>query len=293
MNKKEKRAYLMPYRCLGGFMLFTGIFSAALSSAIAPLQLVIARIVLHEEIAYFLAELISYGVIVYSYYVAYRIFVKKYVPQIIELKPVRKWLPCLLEMVICFIMIRYCWYFWTIILEHFDLIEAAEMDLEMHVLGLLYAAVIAPIAEEMLFRGFLLKMLRRYSALVAILFTSLSFGVFHGTLSQAVPAAAIGVILAVLDLRYDSLLPSIILHMATNILSIVEIYVPIQFPFDPLINLYIFLGLIALCLILNFRHIRKQAGNIKTVLRLSYTSISYLVFLIVYIALIVLQAIYI
>ncbi|MBQ1826765.1 MAG: CPBP family intramembrane metalloprotease, partial [Erysipelotrichaceae bacterium] len=264
MNKKEKRAYLMPYRCLGGFMLFTGIFSAALSSAVSPLQLVINKIISNREISFFLAELISYGVIVYSYYVAYRIFVKKYIPQIIELKMVRKWLPCLLEMVICFIMIRYCWYFWTLLLEHFELIEAAEIDLEMHVLGLVYAGIIAPIAEEMLFRGFLLKMLRRYSALVAVLFTSLSFGVFHGTLSQAVPAAFIGVILAVLDLRYDSLLPSIILHMATNILSIVEIYVPIAFPFDPQINLYVFLGLILLCVIINLRHIRTQSRNIRT-----------------------------
>ncbi|MBR0138254.1 MAG: CPBP family intramembrane metalloprotease [Erysipelotrichaceae bacterium] len=292
MTKKEKREYLKPYRCLGGYMLFTGIFSAALTSATASLQLVINKIINNSELAFFLAESIAYGVIVYSYYVGYRIFVKKYVPKIIELNKVKKWYWCLLEMILCFVLIRYCWYFWSVIMESMGWIEAAEMDLEMHLMGMIYAGIIAPIAEEMLFRGFLLKMLRRYSALVAIVFTSVSFGIFHGTLAQAVPAMFIGIILAVLDLRYDSILPSIILHMATNILSLVEIYVPIHFPFDPLINLYIFAGLSVLGILLNIKHITRQARNIKTVLRLSYTSIAFIVFIVGYTALIVLQALF-
>lgn len=287
MDKKEKREYLKPYRCLGGFMLFTGIFSALLNSALSSLNLVFYSIIPNEDVSNFLAETLAYGTIVYSYYVAYRIFIKKYVEKIIEITPIRKPLMCIVEMVITFILIRYAWYFWTIIIENMGWYEAAETETGMYLMGIIYAGLIAPIAEEMLFRGFLLKMLRRYSALVAIVFTSLSFGIFHGTLLQSVPAIFIGALLALIDLRHDSIIPSIILHIATNCLSIAQIWIPLQMPFSLQSNLIIAAVLLVLILILNIGKLKDQFKNIKTVFRLSYTSISYIVFLAGYIALII------
>lgn len=84
---------------------------------------------------------------------------------------------------------------------------------------LLGAVVIAPLAEELLFRGVLLQTLCRHLRLgwAAILFSSVLFGCVHVGQPQAVlPLTSMGIILGYLRLRSGSLGPCILAHILFN-----------------------------------------------------------------------------
>src|SRR5688572_27523291 len=81
--------------------------------------------------------------------------------------------------------------------------------------------VIAPVAEEMLFRGLIFReFARRYSVPHAILGSAALFAVFHLNPWQAVVAFPIGVVAAWLVLRTGSIVPGIVLHAALNFTSV-------------------------------------------------------------------------
>ncbi|MBL8524613.1 MAG: CPBP family intramembrane metalloprotease [Betaproteobacteria bacterium] len=78
--------------------------------------------------------------------------------------------------------------------------------------------IIAPVTEEMLFRGiFLRSFLHQYSPRQAIVFSSALFAVAHLNLYQAVPAFFVGLIIGWIYWRVQSLWPCIIAHMAYNV----------------------------------------------------------------------------
>jgi membrane protease YdiL (CAAX protease family) len=84
--------------------------------------------------------------------------------------------------------------------------------------GLLVGAV-APLAEELFFRGFVFGALRRYGFPVAALVSGLAFGGAHVTSSPIgflLPLAALGVILCVIYERTGSLVPCMGLHCLNN-----------------------------------------------------------------------------
>lgn len=88
---------------------------------------------------------------------------------------------------------------------------------------LVVTSVLAPIGEELVFRGYLLNMLRsRYRLWVAIAASCAFFGVFH--FKDAIFAAATGVILALVYLRHGSLWPAILVHGLYNLIVTVTTF---------------------------------------------------------------------
>ncbi len=82
------------------------------------------------------------------------------------------------------------------------------------------SVLIAPICEEVFFRGFVLPgLLHELSPLWAILISSLLFAVAHADPGSFVPLFAIGLCLGFLRLRTGSTWASISLHMLNNLLS--------------------------------------------------------------------------
>lgn len=79
--------------------------------------------------------------------------------------------------------------------------------------------IAAPILEEIIFRGYVLRSLQNYGNVFAILVSSILFGLYHGNLFQALPTAAFGIVLAYVAIRSNSLIPSICIHALNNLVA--------------------------------------------------------------------------
>lgn len=80
----------------------------------------------------------------------------------------------------------------------------------------LYVAVFAPVFEEILFRGLILRNLLPYGKRFAIFASSFLFGIFHGNIIQTPYAFMVGLVLGYAAAEYG-LVWSIVLHMFNNL----------------------------------------------------------------------------
>jgi len=80
----------------------------------------------------------------------------------------------------------------------------------------LYAAVLAPVGEEILFRGYVLRSLRPYGKRFAVLGSAVLFGLFHGNLLQTPYAILVGLILGYVTVEY-SIFWAVLIHMFNNL----------------------------------------------------------------------------
>lgn len=93
------------------------------------------------------------------------------------------------------------------------------------ILAILVVAVIAPIAEETFFRGFVYQGLRKkFGVGAAISASAVVFALFHTRIWLIVPVIAMGAVLAFLYEQEDSLGPPIVLHSLNNLVSVLIIY---------------------------------------------------------------------
>lgn len=87
--------------------------------------------------------------------------------------------------------------------------------------GYLLIGILTPVAEEMVFRGAVLKSLLHHSAWLAIIVSSLLFGLVHGNLAQGTHAFVLGILLGWLYVRTGSIVPGIVLHWVNNTVAYV------------------------------------------------------------------------
>ena len=85
------------------------------------------------------------------------------------------------------------------------------------VLAFIVLVVIAPLAEELLFRGYLLGKLRKHvRTWLAVLITSVVFAFVHLAWNVGIDVFALSLVLCLLRVWTGSLWPSILLHMIKN-----------------------------------------------------------------------------
>ena len=111
----------------------------------------------------------------------------------------------------------------TLINPDFDISQAQDVGFESlasssdYVLAFLALVVIAPIVEEIIFRGFLFGVLKKsYRFWVAAILTNLTFAIAHGAWNVGVDTFALSLVLCYLRYNYDSIYPAIFLHMVKN-----------------------------------------------------------------------------
>lgn len=93
--------------------------------------------------------------------------------------------------------------------------------------GVLAVAVVAPVVEELIFRGLMLNRLSRVMpGWLAAVLSSAAFGVCHRHPVWFAYAFVLGAFFALLDLRAQSILPSILGHIAFNAISQILSFVP-------------------------------------------------------------------
>jgi uncharacterized protein len=94
------------------------------------------------------------------------------------------------------------------------------------ILTFIAAGIVAPIVEEIFFRGFLYAGLRqRWGIPVAMLVSTLFFTGLHFTIDLFVPIFVLGIFLVWLYEKTGSLYPGIMLHMANNALALLALAV--------------------------------------------------------------------
>ncbi len=91
--------------------------------------------------------------------------------------------------------------------------EASSVSLTVSMF--LYAAVLGPLTEEIVFRGAVLRFLEKYGKVFAIVVSAVLFGVFHSNLTQGVFAFAVGLVLGYVALEF-SFKWAVFLHILNN-----------------------------------------------------------------------------
>ena len=89
-------------------------------------------------------------------------------------------------------------------------------------MAFLAVVILAPIAEELLFRGIIFRMLEKHwSEIAAIIVSALFFGIYHMNLMQAIYVLPIGLLLGYTAYKCKSVLPCILIHMINNFMPYV------------------------------------------------------------------------
>lgn len=79
-----------------------------------------------------------------------------------------------------------------------------------------YAVLIAPFVEELVFRGFVLKNFSRYNVYTGIIMSGLLFGLMHGNFYQFIFTAPFGIALAYMTVKSNSIVPAMFTHFLAN-----------------------------------------------------------------------------
>lgn len=100
----------------------------------------------------------------------------------------------------------------------FSILEGmASLQMDLDNLSMfLYAGILAPITEEILFRGLIQRSLLPFGKKFAILLSAFSFSLYHGNLLQTPYAFAVGLVLGYVASEYN-ILWAMVLHMINNL----------------------------------------------------------------------------
>ena len=85
-------------------------------------------------------------------------------------------------------------------------------------IDIIMAVFVAPILEEIVFRGVIMNNLRKYGIRVAIIINSLLFGLSHYNIEMIIPAFLTGIIFSYIAYKY-SIKYSILIHFFINVIT--------------------------------------------------------------------------
>lgn len=132
-------------------------------------------------------------------------------------------------------------------MEGYD--QASSALNQTGILMIVATVLLAPIVEEIIFRGLILTRLNRVlPGWLAVLLSALLFGVCHGQIVWMTYAFVLGVIFGVLALQAKSIWPSLCAHILFNSIGQLAVYLP-ETEETGLLFMTILLGLgVVLCL---------------------------------------------
>ncbi|MGN0026695.1 MAG: lysostaphin resistance A-like protein, partial [Clostridium sp.] len=141
---------------------------------------------------------------------------------------------------ICFAIILgiSCWLFNSGVLSlideaglftsQFDYMEnmLAPLSSGSIIISIIAVGIVAPFAEEFLFRGVIYNTLsKKISIKWTIIIQAILFGVFHFNLVQGAYATLLGLVFGYITYKTKSLWPAIIVHMVNNLIATIAPYV--------------------------------------------------------------------
>ncbi len=116
-------------------------------------------------------------------------------------------------------------YFTSVFQDYSEVIESITSI--NPILLIFMIGFVAPITEELIFRGVVLHLANRQVGFFgANLLQAVLFGIYHGNLIQGIYAAILGFILGAVCYKFKSLLAAIILHIFINLSSLLLPQIP-------------------------------------------------------------------
>ncbi len=136
--------------------------------------------------------------------------------------------------------------------------EYASFMNEASLLPLVILTVIsAPLTEEIMLRCFIFTRLRYgIPETIAVIMTSVAFGLLHGQIFWAVYAAVVGILLNVVFIKYNSLYANLSMHFAFNAASF--IIIPVLFDVPIVAEGFIFGACLVVAAILIYVILKKK-----------------------------------
>ncbi|MGN0692051.1 MAG: lysostaphin resistance A-like protein [Oscillospiraceae bacterium] len=129
-----------------------------------------------------------------------------------------------------------------------DPVTAADWAAEI-----ITSVVLAPVFEEIFYRGIIMRSLSRVSKRFAVFASSVIFGLIHGNIYQFLLGFLVGIVFAYADMKMNSILPSMLAHFALN--SHLYIYYAFSGKYEDLayficVGIFIIIGAAALLYVL-------------------------------------------
>lgn len=111
--------------------------------------------------------------------------------------------------------------------EWIDAYATNSASLDGSLMSWLSAVVMAPVLEEILFRGLIYTRLKKgMPAIVAAILASFVFGLCHGTAIWIIYATGLGLVMTWVFEKYQSLTASILFHFSFNTIGLVLTMIP-------------------------------------------------------------------
>lgn len=162
-----------------------------------------------------------------------------------------------------------------------------------NVLNIVAVSVTPALVEEFLFRGILLGKLKYFGNSFALIMSSILFALMHGNIIQIPFAFIVGLSLAFITIKTNSILPGIIVHFLVNFRSVIlsilldnnvitentlnNIYLIMMF-------ILLALGILSAVILSKRKYFFKIEGNtdfpFKTTMRVSFFSVGMIFFII-------------
>lgn len=129
------------------------------------------------------------------------------------------------QMVFSFLASGIAWLMEQVGIQAVTLDTTLDGDIVGAVSMVIAACVCAPIFEEILFRGLVLKALSRKNEWFGIIASSVLFGLYHFNIPQFIAATAMGFVMALVASKAKSLVPSMIIHFALNANGMIQTFI--------------------------------------------------------------------
>ena len=222
-------------------------------------------------------EIFQYGIVIICYYYGYLIFFKQYkidFKKILKSKSINP-LSLLLDLVFYMFIIMIFGIIYGVILS---LLSSGEgeisANIDYDIINIIIICLVAPIAEEIMFRGFIYNVLRKKGTYIAIIVSSLLFGLFHFNIVQLFSTIFLGILCCLINNKYKSIIPGILLHICNNLnATISDLCTMPEKPFYLIIMIVI---VVNIYIIINIKDKKFNLfKNIKLSFKMLFKSISF------------------
>ena len=141
--------------------------------------------------------------------------------------------------------------------EYSEMVETSGLA-EYSVMWALSTLILPPLTEETIFRGLILRYLRRAGAcfIVANLIQAVLFGIFHMNLVQGIYTAFLGFILGYFAKQYNTLAAPMLLHALFNLFGTVVVDLENAFLPDSVLTALVLLSIPLLIFVFLMIHFR-------------------------------------